>query len=445
VVWQDAGAGGPEPVALDVQRLKLGLRDLQWPAVRQSSAQLQGSALVTTPGDKSAAGRLSWQGRLGLGPWSWRGQAKVEHFPLHAVAAYGGTALPVSIAHADAGWAGSVGATLADAGLSLALKGDARLTDLRLYARQTPDAARGDELLRLAGAGASGVQITIAPGQRTQVALGEARLTDFYARLSVDEAGHFNLADLNAAPTPPVTPAATVAPVAPVATSASAPAGPALDLAVAGVQLASGRVDFSDHFIRPNYSAALSELTGRVGAFRTGTREMAAVELRGRVAGTGLLDIRGALNPMAKPLALDVQARASELELAPLSPYAGKYAGYAIERGKLSMDVSYRIDADGRLEAKNQLVLNQLDFGDRIESPDATKLPVLLAVALLKDRNGVIDLPISARTILSQHRRHRDQADRQPVDQGPDRAVRPAGGGGETRACSSPARHGAPG
>ncbi|HJV70783.1 DUF748 domain-containing protein [Ideonella sp.] len=389
VVWQDAAAGGPEPVALDVQRLQLGLRDLQWPGAPRSTAQLQGSAMVTTPGDKSAAGRLSWQGKLGLAPWAWRGQARVEHFPLHAVAPYGAGALPVTIAHADAGWAGQVGATLADAGLSLTMKGGARVTDLRLYPRLAPDAGRGDELLSWQALELPGVQVTIAPGQRARVELGEARLADFYARLSVNEAGHFNLADLNAAPAAGGA-AASAAPAA--AASAASAAEPALDLSIAGLQLANGSVDFSDHFIRPNYSAALSELNGRVGAFRTGTREMAAIELRGRVAGTGQLEIRGALNPMAKPLALDVQARASELELAPLSPYAGKYAGYAIERGKLSMDVSYRIDADGRLEAKNQIVLNQLTFGDRIDSPDATKLPVLLAVALLKDRNGVIDL-----------------------------------------------------
>jgi hypothetical protein len=100
---------------------------------------------------------------------------------------------------------------------------------------------------------------------------------------------------------------------------------------------------------------------------------------------------------MADPLALDVGAKASELELAPLSPYAGKYAGYAIERGKLSMDLHYSVQPDGRLEATNHVVLNQLAFGDRIESPSATKLPVRLAVALLSDRHGVIDvnLPIS--------------------------------------------------
>jgi hypothetical protein len=149
--------------------------------------------------------------------------------------------------------------------------------------------------------------------------------------------------------------------------------------------------------VRPSYSADLTQLNGTLGAFRSGSREMAALELRGRAAGTALLDISGQLNPTAEPLALNIRARATDLELAPLSPYAGKYAGYAIERGKLSMDVSYAISADGRLEAKNQIVLNQLTFGERIESPTATKLPVLLAVALLKDRHGVIDinLPIS--------------------------------------------------
>ena len=170
-----------------------------------------------------------------------------------------------------------------------------------------------------------------------------------------------------------------------------------VDVRVGGVQLVNGRVDYTDRLIRPSFSAALSELNGRLGAFDSTSREMATLELNGRIAGTGLLDIRGSLNPMADPLALDIGAKASELELAPLSPYAGKYAGYAIERGKLSMDLHYDVQPDGRLEATNHVVLNQLTFGERIESPSATKLPVRLAVALLSDRHGVIDvnLPVS--------------------------------------------------
>jgi hypothetical protein len=146
--------------------------------------------------------------------------------------------------------------------------------------------------------------------------------------------------------------------------------------------------------VKPNYSAELSGLTGRLGGFSSRSPEPAALELTGRVAGTGLLDVRGSLNPLAKPLNLDVTAKATDIELAPLSPYAGKYAGYAIERGKLSMNLHYHVEPSGRLDASNQVVLNQLTFGDRVESPVATKLPVLLAVALLKDRHGVIDVDL---------------------------------------------------
>ena len=93
---------------------------------------------------------------------------------------------------------------------------------------------------------------------------------------------------------------------------------------------------------------------------------------------------------------LDLAGKARDIELPPLTPYSVKYAGYGIEKGKLAFDVHYRVE-NRKLAAENRLVLDQLTFGERVESPTATKLPVLLAVALLKDRHGVIDiqLPIS--------------------------------------------------
>ena len=80
----------------------------------------------------------------------------------------------------------------------------------------------------------------------------------------------------------------------------------------------------------------------------------------------------------------------------PCRPILMKYVGYGIERGKLTFKVKYKVE-NRKLDAQNQIILDQLTFGEKVESPTATKLPVLLAVALLKDRNGVIDvnLPIS--------------------------------------------------
>jgi hypothetical protein len=120
------------------------------------------------------------------------------------------------------------------------------------------------------------------------------------------------------------------------------------------------------------------------------------VELRGRFAKTAPVEIKGKINPLVKNLVLDVKAGVRDIELGPFTPYSGKYVGYAIEKGKMTFNVEYKVE-NRKLAAKNQLILNQLTFGDKIESPQATKLPVLLAVALLRDRNGVINvnLPIS--------------------------------------------------
>ena len=196
-----------------------------------------------------------------------------------------------------------------------------------------------------------------------------------------------------------------VAPAPGPAAAASAPPaatrGPAPIVELGPIALVNGRVAFNDRFVKPNYSANLSELTGRLGAVSSGAPasgppQLADVDLRGRVEGTATLEITGKVNPLARPVALDLKARVRDLELSPLSPYAVKYAGYGIERGKMSVDLAYVVQPDGQLSASNRIVLNQLVFGEKVEGSTAN-LPVKLAVALLADRNGVIDidLPVS--------------------------------------------------
>jgi hypothetical protein len=155
-----------------------------------------------------------------------------------------------------------------------------------------------------------------------------------------------------------------------------------------------GNVDFSDYFIEPNYSANLTGLAGSIGEMRAG--QPADLKLDGRIDNTGTVKIAGRIDPIGEPLSLDVRADAADIDLPALSPYSGKYVGYGIEKGKLSASVEYKVES-GQLSAQNRIVLDQLTFGEPIESPDALKLPVLFAVSLLKDSRGVIDvqLPIS--------------------------------------------------
>jgi hypothetical protein len=182
----------------------------------------------------------------------------------------------------------------------------------------------------------------------------------------------------------------------PPAPAAGTPAAEAqkLPVSVGRVELVRGNVNFSDLFIQPNYSANLTDVAGSVTA--TSAERAGEIALEARVDHTAPVEIKGRVNPFAPQLALDLTGKVRDLDLPPLTTYSAKYAGYGIEKGKLSFEVHYRIE-DRKLAAENRLVLDQLTFGPRVESPTATKLPVLLAVALLRDRNGVIDirLPIS--------------------------------------------------
>src|SRR5258707_11478093 len=175
----------------------------------------------------------------------------------------------------------------------------------------------------------------------------------------------------------------------------SAPARDALPITIGRIELANGNVNYSDFFVRPNYAANLTEVTGTVTTMSS--EQAGDIAFTARVDHSAPVEVSGRIHPFAKELSLDIAAKARDVDLPPLTPYSVKYAGYGIERGKLTFDVHYRVESR-KLTAENRLVLDQLTFSpQRVDSPTATKLPVLLAVALLKDTRGVIDirLPIS--------------------------------------------------
>jgi len=242
------------------------------------------------------------------------------------------------------------------------------------------------------------------------VGVGDVALSDFYARLMVSPEGKLNVLQLvKKSPAPAETagkgaePAPKAAAAPPVTASQSAPAGqtvaqaaaPVTPVRIDKVTLQGGTVSFTDHFIKPNYSAKLAKIGGRITGLSSDPGSTADMDLRGVYDGAPLT-IAGKLNPFTASPALDIKTEVRGVELTPMSPYFGKYAGYALEKGKLSLYLSYKI-ADRKLQAENRVFLDQLTFGDKVNSPDATKLPVTLAVALLKNRRGEIDinLPIS--------------------------------------------------
>lgn len=248
--------------------------------------------------------------------------------------------------------------------------------------------AEGD-LLRWQSLRLAGIDATMLP---RRVEIKEVSLKDFFSRLVLDASGEFNLQRL--ARTDASDPAAARRPADP-SKRRDAPESKAVDwLRVGAMRLENGDIDFSDRFVRPNYSAKLSNLDGTISTLAPD--QAGELALRGRLSGSAPLEISGRINPLAANLELDIKAAARGIELSPLTPYSAKYLGYGIEKGKLTLTVEYVLQ-DRKLTAENNIRLDQLTFGKKVESPEATDLPVLAAVSLLKDKQGVIDvdLPIS--------------------------------------------------
>jgi Domain of Unknown Function (DUF748) len=409
-------------VALDIAQLKaratgielLGSELGKTPIPISLSLNLaQGDTEAKTPAKVAAdAGQIKLQGQLALAPLAVQLEGQLQRLPIHAVEPYFGEWLNIDLLRLDASYNGKFQLSHSAQGLQIKLAGDAVLEELQTTLRgaaltASSGGVAGDELLNWRALSVKALAVDMVPGAPLKVDVGEAALTDFFARILVSEQGRINLSDivksdLAATASTAVTPNSIAiridsmpanAPKSLENTSSGAATEPLIS--IGQVSLINGKVFFSDRFIKPNYAANLSELTGKLGAFssqpKDGVVQMAPLELRGKAEGTAQLEILGQLNPLAKPLALDITGKIRDLELAPLSPYSVKYAGHGIERGKLSVDVKYLVKPDGQLTASNNIVLNQIKFGDKVEGAP-NSLPVKLAVALLADRNGVIDI-----------------------------------------------------
>ncbi|HXE22327.1 MAG TPA: DUF748 domain-containing protein, partial [Rhodoferax sp.] len=403
IAYRDAA--GPRPVAFEVTKLKVQLKDFSLDAKQPSPLSVSASIGA----GRTEPGRIDYSGNLGLSPLSAQGRLQAVRLPLQAFAPYFDNTLNVRLRRADASFNGRVHYLESKAGPVVQVAGDSALEDLQAdtVAQPAGDAQQpaiaAEPLLQWKALSVRGLDLAMKPGVATRVNVRETALSDFYARVIINPNGRINLQDLVKSKTQPgaaaptASKATTAAPTVPVVAAASAPA-PIIH--IGPISLINGKVLFSDHFIKPNYSADLTQLTGKLSAFSSvapaGAPQLADLTLSGRAEGTASLEITGKLNPLAKPLALDITGKVHDLELPPLSPYAVKYSGHEIERGKMSMDVHYVVLPDGQLTAKNNLVLNQLSFGEEVKDAPAS-LPVKLAVALLADRDGVInlDLPIS--------------------------------------------------
>jgi Uncharacterized protein involved in outer membrane biogenesis len=263
------------------------------------------------------------------------------------------------------------------------------------------DKLTGDDFLRWHSLSATGLTVRLGQGA-PHADIGGLALSDFYARVIVNPTGRINLQDVVATPeTAPVSvtreqsaPQAATAATAAAAAKPAVAEGPRPEIRIGQISVARGQLNYTDNFIKPNYTANITDLVGKVGAFGTADgMPPAELVLQGKLDENSPVDIGGTINPLTPVAFLDIKAKANGVELTHLSAYSGKYAGYPITSGQLNVDVHYQLD-QRKLTADNHIFITQLTFGDRIEGPGVSHLPVKLAVALLKDADGNIDVNV---------------------------------------------------
>lgn len=356
---------------------------------------IRGEDLGNEPGKKgklSIAGRINKKGSLKLDgavqlmPLNAALKVETLAVPLLPVQPYFGEALNIALTRGQVSNQGEVIASQDKDGLKAAYKGSLTLGDFLAV-----DKLNSADFLKWKSLYFGGLDVRLDP---MTVNVGEIALADFYSRLILNKDGRLNLADIVRKPegASDAAPAKASAESKPAdAKPAEAATKPPLPIKIAKITLQNGTVNFSDYFVKPNYSVNLTKLGGRVTNLSSAADSVADMELRGSYANSAPVLIQAKLNPLAAKSFLDLKADISGVDMVGFSPYAGKYAGYNIEKGKLSLNVAYKLQ-DRQLSAENRLFIDQFTFGEKVESPDATKLPVNLAISLLKNNRGEIDL-----------------------------------------------------
>lgn len=181
-------------------------------------------------------------------------------------------------------------------------------------------------------------------------------------------------------------------PTKPTSASSAKPLG----VRIGHISINDGSANFADFSLTPNFATAIQQLNGQIGTLDNRQPTPAKVDIKGKVDRYAPVTIKGALNPFDPMASLDIATSFRRVELTTLTPYSGKFAGYRIRKGRLNLDLHYVI-TKGQLKAENKVVVEQLQLGEKVESPDAVDLPLRLAVALLKDTEGKIsiELPVT--------------------------------------------------
>ncbi|HEY8252094.1 MAG TPA: DUF748 domain-containing protein [Burkholderiales bacterium] len=323
-------------------------------------------------------GHLGVKGDVGLEPLGAALAIDLQKFPLPSLQPWVTQATAIKLHSGSLGLKGNLNFTPAASKFS----GGLSIDDVR-----ASDEVVREDLLKWRTLAITGIQFQQRP-DRLRIERIVAR--EPYARVIIAKDGGVNIANA-------LKPrAGAEASPAPAAQEKPAAEKKPLLIAIRTVELVDGSANFADYSVQPDFAIGIVGLGGQITGLSSAPESRAKVALNGRVDEYSPVDVSGEVNVLSAALYTKLALNFRNIELTAFNPYAGKFAGYSIAKGKLSTQTQYHVE-QGKLDAKHHISVDNLEFGDRTDSKDAAPIPIKLGVALLKDRRGMIevDLPVS--------------------------------------------------
>ncbi|WP_287814863.1 DUF748 domain-containing protein, partial [Pseudomonas sp.] len=358
-----------EPVAVELGPLNVDVQNFD--SLNQSPFTLK---LDTGLGKQ---GKISASGEVNLAPVTAKLKVNTQDIDLRVAQAYITPFIRLELRSGRLGSDLAVNLKNIDP-LTLSITGSAKVDQL-----QTLDTLKGRDFVKWENLQLDGLDYE----HGASLSIDKVTLTQPYARFMINEDRTTSVNDL-------LIPQAQN----PQAQANAKPAAASKPMAihVGGVSIKGGSAYFGDFSLKPNFATNIQDLTGTIGTIDSQQQKPAKVDIKGKVDRYAPVTIAGALTPFDPMASLDIDTRFNRLELTTLTPYSGKFAGYRIRKGRMNLELHYVI-TKGQLKAENKVLVDQLELGEKVDSPDAVSLPVKLAIALLKDVNGQIniELPIT--------------------------------------------------
>ncbi len=400
---QEPSAASSAPFAATVDRIRLkGYRfrmedrvPAETVSATLSSIRIEADGLSTKKGAKAKValegradrgGTASLKGNIGVDPLSADLQVKVKRIDIRAFQPYFTDRVRIIVTGGAASAAGRfrLKASSAKEMPQIQYTGSVQLNGFKSVDKQDTLEFLDWESLHLAD-----LDVRMPP---FSLDLKEVGLSGLYSRFIIAKDGTINVADVVSTPEAAAAPKEKKAPAAAGAKKSGGKAS-APKIHIGTVTLQDGHINFTDLFNPFNFHGDLTEIGGRVSGLTSLEKDRADVLLSGSWEDRAPLEIKGKINPLAEKRYADLTLTIKDIDLSPFSPYSGKFLGYKLEKGLLTLDLGYHLEGS-HLKGDNRAYFQELTLGERVDSKDAVSLPVSLAISLLKDPSGAITLDV---------------------------------------------------